>query len=204
MRRILLPFSLTLALLVVLTAGCSDEITSSNFSSEGAGPAGDGSTESSDPSEYYVKGGQIQNFIAPLSGRDEVDPVETRATGLAQMQLNKDGDELSFKLIASNIEGATQAHIHCGAADVNGPVVAFLYGFNAAGTDNNGILSEGTITASNVIPRPDSPECPDGVANFEEMLAKMASGDAYVNVHTLDNPGGEIRGQITRGNGVNR
>ncbi|MGH7321046.1 MAG: CHRD domain-containing protein [Candidatus Rokuibacteriota bacterium] len=108
------------------------------------------------------------------------------------------GTELSFKLIVANIEDINQAHIHCGAAGVAGPVVAFLYGLNPV-VSPDGILSEGTVTAASVIPRPDSVACPGGVANFAALLAKMQSGDAYVNVHTLANLAGEIRGQIHRG-----
>lgn len=134
-------------------------------------------------------------FVAPLSGDEEVPPVDTNATGFAYFQL-EDNDELDFTLIVANIENITQAHIHCGAAGINGPVVAFLFGPDPAGVTVNGILSEGTITAADIISRPDSPECPDGVANFDDLIAKMRSGDTYANVHTLDNPGGEIRGQI--------
>jgi hypothetical protein len=75
-------------------------------------------------------------------------------------------------------------------------VVAFLFGFDPAGVSENGVLAEGTITAANVIPRPDSPACPGGVANFDDLIAKMRSGDAYVNVHTVAFPAGEIRGQL--------
>lgn len=137
-----------------------------------------------------------RNFTASLKGRNEVPAVETNGQGQAIFHLSKDGTELYYKLIAANIDGVTQAHIHCGAEGVNGPVVAFLYGFNADGISPNGILAEGTITAGDVIPRPDSAACPGGVANFDEMLAKMRSGDAYVNVHTVEWQGGEIRGQI--------
>jgi hypothetical protein len=137
-----------------------------------------------------------RNFTASLKGRNEVPPVETNAQGQAIFHLSKDGTELHYKLIAANIVDVTQSHIHCGAAEVNGPVVAFLYGFNPDGVSPNGILAEGTITAADIIPRPDSEACPGGVANFDEMLAKMRSGDAYVNVHTVEWQGGEIRGQI--------
>jgi hypothetical protein len=75
-------------------------------------------------------------------------------------------------------------------------VVAFLFPFDAAGVTLNGTLVEGTITADDIIPRPDSPACPGGVATFEDLLAKIRSGDAYVNVHTLAFPAGEIRGQF--------
>ena len=145
----------------------------------------------------YASPPEQRNFIAHLSGAAErPTPVDTDAGGLAVFHLSKDGTELRYKLIVTNIEGATQAHIHCGSADVAGPVVAFLFGFDPAGVTVNGVLAEGTITAANVIPRPDSPACPGGVANFDELLAKIRSGDAYVNVHTLVYPAGEIRGQI--------
>jgi len=139
--------------------------------------------------------GENRNFVAVLSGGEEVPAVDTHARGLAQFQLNKDGDELAFRLIVANIEDAAQSHIHCGTAGVNGPIVAFLYGFGPI-VSPDGILAEGTLTATDVIPRPDSPECPGGVANFDDLIAKMQSGGAYANVHTVVNPGGEIRGQV--------
>lgn len=136
-----------------------------------------------------------RNFVAHLTGDEEVPPVDTQAQGQAIFHLSKDGSELTFKLIVANIEDVTQAHIHCGPAGVNGPVVAFLYGFGPV-VSPNGILSEGTISAADVIPRPDSPACPGGVVDFEDLVAKMRSGNAYVNVHTIENPAGEVRGQI--------
>ena len=145
-------------------------------------------------------GGHNRNFVAHLSGDNEVPPVDTRAQGQTKFQLSKDGTELHFKLIAANIENVTQAHIHCGAAGVNGPVVVFLYPEGPPPVlipgRFSGVLSEGTRTNSDIIARPDSAECPGGVANFDELIAKMRSGDAYVNVHTTAFPGGEIRGQI--------
>ena len=138
------------------------------------------------------------NFVAHLSGGEEVPAVDTRAQGQAIFHLR--GDELEFKLIASNIVDVLQAHIHCGAAGVNGPVVAFLYPAAPPAVlipgRSNGILSEGVITNANIIPRPDSPACPGGVADFDDLLTKMESGDAYVNVHTVAYPGGEIRSQV--------
>lgn len=139
---------------------------------------------------------QKSTFVAPLSGSEEVPAVDTRARGQTVLHLSEDTHELQFKLIVSKIEGMTQAHIHCGAAGVNGPVVAFLFGLMPMGVSLNGIAAEGAVTAADVIPRPDSPACPGGVANFDELVAKIWSGEAYVNVHTLQNPAGEIRGQI--------
>jgi hypothetical protein len=136
-----------------------------------------------------------RNFVAHLSGDEEVPPVDTQAQGQAIFQLNAEGDVLSFRLLVANIADVTQAHIHCGAAGVNGPVVVFLFGLDPDGVTVNGVLSQGTITAADVIARPDSAACPGGVANFDELLDKMLSGNTYTNVHTLAFPGGEIRGQ---------
>ena len=141
-----------------------------------------------------------RNFVAHLSGDEEVPPVDTQAQGQAIFQLNKAGEELRFLLLVANIEDINQAHIHCGAEGVNGPVVAFLYPPGPPPAlipgRSDGVLAQGTLTNVNVIPRPDSPQCPDGRADFDELLAKMRSGDTYTNVHTLDHTGGEIRGQI--------
>jgi hypothetical protein len=136
----------------------------------------------------------------------------TRAQGQAKFQLSDDGTQLEYKLIASNIENVVQAHIHCGSADVAGPVVVFLYPSApppapAGAGRTDGVLAAGTITSANVIPAADSATCPGGLATFDELVAKLRSGDAYVNVHTNDGvappdtgagdfPGGEIRGQV--------
>jgi hypothetical protein len=137
-----------------------------------------------------------ENFRTHLTGAEEVPAVDTRAQGQAVLRLHAGGDALDYRLIVANIAHVTQAHIHCGAAGVNGPVVAFLFGLVEDGVTTNGVLATGTVTPADVIPRPDSAECPGGVADFDEMVARIRSGDAYVNVHTVQNPPGEIRGQI--------
>lgn len=141
-----------------------------------------------------------KNFQAHLDGDSENPVVETKAQGQAKIQLSKDGNSFTFKLIAANIENITQAHIHCGAADVNGPVVVFLYPDSPPASEIpgrfDGVLAEGERTNDDVIVRPDSDACPGGVANFEELIEKIRNGEAYVNVHTTQYPAGEIRGQL--------
>ena len=141
------------------------------------------------------------NFRAHLSGDEEVPPVATRAQGQAIFQLSKDGTALHFKLIVANIENIVAAHIHLGVEGVNGPVVAFLFGpAPAGGGRTDGVLSEGTITAANLVgPLVGHP--------LSDLIIEMRNGATYVNVHTNDGvpptdtgpgdfPGGEIRGQI--------
>lgn len=165
-----------------------------------ADPSANGDAEASAESAMTNRarnGGVVKNFVAPLSGDQEVTPVETNATGLAKFKLNKAGDALSFKLNVANIEDVIGAHIHRGAPGMNGPVVACLTDpcfFPGDPVTVNGTLAEGTVMASDVT----GPLA----GNFDALIEAMRSGNTYVNVHTIANPSGEIRGQIVRGNGV--
>jgi hypothetical protein len=134
-----------------------------------------------------------RNFRASLKGEEEVPPVETNAQGQAIFQVNRDGDSIDYKLIVANIENVTQAHIHLGPAGVNGPVVVWLY---PAGPPAElipgrfqGVLAEGTIKAANFVGELAGQE-------LDALIELMETEEVYVNVHTLQNPPGEIRGQI--------
>ncbi|HYQ58710.1 MAG TPA: CHRD domain-containing protein [Draconibacterium sp.] len=132
---------------------------------------------------------KVLNFRAHLSGDNEVPMVETMATGQAIFQLNKEGTELSYKLIVANIENVLMAHIHMAPAGANGGVVAWLYPASPPpmlieGTFE-GILAEGVITDDDV----------SGMT-LMELVDEMYWGNTYVNVHTSQYGGGEIRGQI--------
>lgn len=136
--------------------------------------------------------GESHHFVSPQSGGEEVPAVPTRARGNAVFQLSADGTELHYRLIAANITGVTQAHIHLAPAGSNGPVVVFLFGLDPAGVDPNGILAEGTITGADLIARP----AIGFGGTMAELVAAMRSGGAYVNTHTLAYPAGEVRGQV--------
>jgi hypothetical protein len=136
---------------------------------------------------------QNRNFVAHLTGAEEVPPVETRAQGQAIFQLSKDGTEIRYKLIVANIENLRQAHIHLAPRGVNGPVVAWLYP-SAPPAELipgrfSGVLAEGTITAENLVG-------PLAGQSLADLVAAMQAGNTYVNVHTSAYPGGEVRGQI--------
>jgi hypothetical protein len=140
------------------------------------------------------------NFVATLSGGQEVPARDTQARGVATFKLREDGTALAFKVNVANIDNVFAAHIHCGPVGVNGPVGVTLFMGSPAGGTVNGTLAAGTITA------PDAGNgC--GWADLAAVLAAMGSGDTYVNVHTNDGvappntgpgdfPGGEIRGQV--------
>jgi hypothetical protein len=140
------------------------------------------------------------NFVATLSGDQEVPARDTHAVGVATFKLSEDGTALGFKVNVANIDNVVAAHVHCGAAGVNGPVGVTLFGGPAGGGAVNGTLAEGTVTA------PDAGNA-CGWTSLAAVLAAIRSGNAYVNVHTNDGvappntgpgdfPGGEIRGQV--------
>ena len=128
-----------------------------------------------------------RHFFARLSGGEEVGPVITEAEGGAKFRLSLDGTELDFRLKVQSIKNVVASHIHCGAMGVNGPVGVTL--FSGGPVTLSGILSTGTITAPNA-----GNGC--GWGSLDAVVAAMRTGDTYVNVHTLANPPGEIRGQI--------
>ena len=119
-------------------------------------------------------------------------PVDTKARGTATFTLSDDGTTVHYKLIVANIEKVTQSHIHIGGVESAGPVVVFLFGFVPGGVTENGVLAEGSFTAANLIARP----AIGFGATMPELVAAMTNGNAYVNVHTVAFPPGEIRGQI--------
>lgn len=133
------------------------------------------------------------SFSAHLAGRNEVPAVDTRAQGQAHFKLSDDGTALEYKLIAANIENILQSHIHVGPPGVNGPVVAFLYPDAPPAVlipgRFNGVLAEGVITAEDL-------RGPLEGMSLDALLAEVEAGNTYVNLHTTQFPGGEIRGPI--------
>ncbi|TFE30089.1 CHRD domain-containing protein [Cohnella luojiensis] len=132
----------------------------------------------------------MADFIAILRGRFEVPPVATDATGTTLFRLSGDGRRLHFSLKVNNIRNATQAHIHLGFPGQNGPIVAFLFGAGRSGnTGGSDFLVEGTLTREDLIG-------PLEWGTIADLVREILRGNTYVNVHTVQNPDGEIRGQI--------
>ncbi|MEX2529327.1 MAG: CHRD domain-containing protein [Gemmatimonadota bacterium] len=136
---------------------------------------------------------QPRNFVAPLEGAQEVEPVDTRARGLARFQLSRDGSSISYRLNVANIENVLMAHIHVAPTGENGGVVVWLYPDAPPPTliegRFQGTLATGTITMDDLVGSLAG-------ATLDDLIDLIVAGDTYVNVHTTQNRGGEIRGQI--------
>jgi len=131
--------------------------------------------------------GNQQKINAKLSGDQEVPPVKTSASGIAWFNITH--DDVDFELNVTNLEGATMAHIHSGKQGEIGPPIVQLYKSDSPTILINGILATGTITANAF-------EGPFAGKQLTDFITTMQNGETYVNVHTQQNPDGEIRGQI--------
>ena len=71
------------------------------------------------------------DFVANLTGQEEVPAVDTKATGEARfVPILPDNDTLDFTVNASGIQNVTAAHIHSGILGENGPIAVTLFTFD--------------------------------------------------------------------------
>jgi CHRD domain-containing protein len=116
-------------------------------------------------------------ITVPLSGEQHVPPVATAGTGSGVLSVNLATGAFSGTVIFSGLSSvATAAHIHEGAAGLNGPIIIPLDG--AIGVTN------GTFTV------------PAGTVMTAAQLNALQIGGLYIQIHTLTFPGGELRGQM--------
>jgi len=159
-----------------------------------------------------------QTFVANLTAAPG---VSTSATGEATFQVSPDGQSMSYTLNVSNINNVFMAHIHLSPSmdigvwlDPNphtvasggeasciavlstppGPISS-CPGF-ISGTFS-GVLAKGTITAADLNGSNTCPGC-SGLSSptMSALVAYIESGQTFVNVHTMQNPAGEIQGTI--------
>lgn len=117
---------------------------------------------------------ETMNFKADLQGASEVPATASKGTGAGAITFDTTTKKLDYKVTFSGLSGAaTMGHIH-GPAEVGsnaGVVIPFA---NAASP------IEGTAILT------------------DAQAADLLAGKMYVNVHTAENKGGEIRGQIIK------
>lgn len=132
-------------------------------------------------------------YIARLTPQEG---VETDASGLAIFQHR--GGELTFALAVANLENTTAAHIH--EDEPLGPIAVWLHDFETREPELvegtfTGLLDAGTITDDAIqAGRVEDAES----QTVGQLVEKIEAGEAYVNVHTEQHPGGEIAGRIER------
>ena len=126
-------------------------------------------------------------FAANLTGLEEVPPVDTQATGHALLvPISPSNQTIQYFVNVTGIQGATQSQIHSGAQGKNGAIIVTLFKFDFP---QNTVFEKGNITANNL-------EGPLQGKTIPDLIAAMKNGSTYVNVHTEQNPEGEVRGQL--------
>ena len=106
-----------------------------------------------------------------LDGSREVPPVATRAYGTATVDVTP--ERYVFVTLSVLDMAPAAAHIHEGAPGANGPVIVPLQK-----------ISDNAFVA------------PDGARLTEAQYAAYKAGNTYLNVHSAQFPGGEVRAQL--------
>ncbi|HEX9319984.1 MAG TPA: CHRD domain-containing protein, partial [Nitrososphaeraceae archaeon] len=125
-----------------------------------------------------------QNYVAHLSGDQEVPPNNSTSKGWAFFKPME--DKVEYQVNVSGIDKVTMAHIHGGKARENGDPIAMVQTKLSGST--SGTLALGNITASDLMGLLEG-------KSISDLVSEMKSGKTYVNIQTEAHPGGEIRGQ---------
>ena len=150
------------------------------------------------PSSYAMP----TTFVGSLAGANEVPPVPSPGTGFATVVLDPTAQTIQVNATFSGLtSNDTAAHIHCCAplgtnAGVATTVPAFP-GFPlgvTSGTYSSVVFDLTQPTIYN----PAFVTLEGGTISLAEaaLIAGIENGQTYLNIHTVNNPGGEIRGQL--------
>jgi len=137
------------------------------------------------------------DFVAQLSGDDEVPPVSTSATGTASFWLSPDGTKIRFNLTVGGVKDLTEAELYLGARGDNNHGVPIVWLYPDIGpAERLGGVSDGTVSQFSF--------GADKLANqmagktISDLIAAIRANNVYVNVHSSQHPGGLIRGQLSQ------
>ena len=137
-------------------------------------------------------------FTASCNGSNEIPATNSPAKAMVGVMVG--GTSASWTLQVTGISNLTMAHIHAGNATSDGPILVKLLPNDGTNVINkfsppkSGNLSfNGTFTAANLLASLQNMTLADFI-NFVETTG------AYINVHTTQNPGGEVRGQLVMSN----
>lgn len=120
------------------------------------------------------------------SGAFETPPLATGGVATATCTMNRTTVEIACTARVHNIVDLTAGHIHVGGPGVSGPVLMGIPGLPLRSSDD--FVHSWTWTESNLTLRP-----AQGVLKMADVFEACASGNCYLNFHTAQNPGGEVR-----------
>lgn len=134
---------------------------------------------------------QTYTFTAALHGGNEIPAVNTGSAGTATVSLNVTTHVLTYRVDVYNMPvGTTAGHFHVGAPGTAG---ATVINFTVATGISNDFAITGTASSTDLTLR-----AAQGIGSWDDFEQALLLGNIYVNVHSTNNPGGEIRGQVLR------
>jgi hypothetical protein len=146
--------------------------------------------------------GHVQNIVFErLTGFQE-DPlaISSPASATFTATIDDKNQQINYKLSYKGFtDTVLQSHLHFGNKSASGGVSFFLctnLNNAPAGTQacpQGDATITGTITPANIL-GPTAQGIPAG--GFDQIVQALRAGRTYVNIHTNNFPGGEIRAQI--------
>jgi hypothetical protein len=139
-------------------------------------------------------------FSAPqMTNAKEVPPVTGKtSSGTGLITINAARTSVAFTFTTVGLDSVISGHIHCcAAAGVNASVVIGLLSFPAPGVQQ--ATFTGTITGAALTTALSSAAAVAALgtaAPLDSLVKAILRGNAYVNLHTVTSPGGEIRAQL--------
>jgi hypothetical protein len=142
-------------------------------------------------------------YVASFKPNPDVLPADSKAGGNATFVLSEDGKRLHFELVVEDLETVNGAHVHMTPAGLeaeglrlsrfrraekksesHGPAVLLLINFHPKGLPGYGIVADGEITGADLVgPLKGEP--------LSTLIKAMDKGHLYVNIHTLQEFGGD-------------
>jgi hypothetical protein len=150
----------------------------------------------------------VSRVTAELEGVHEVPAVlSPAAEGAFTATIDDKAETIHYELEFAGLQSPiTQSHIHIAQEDVNGAIVIWLcqtpQAPDTVNPNTQRCPSDGTITGT-IVPSDVRTVATQGLPatlsaseKFARVVAAIREGVAYANIHTVQSPGGEIRGQI--------
>ena len=140
------------------------------------------------------KSEDFETFTATCTSDQENPPTSPNPPGTcsATVLVSKSLDRIDVSVTQSGLANITQAHIHRAPRGTNGSVIFWLYDPNRPAD----YPSSTQIGKSWLNPSFDTRDQP----LTQTIIDDLRAGNLYVNFHTTQNPGGAIRGQLSRAN----
>jgi len=134
-------------------------------------------------------------LTADLHGVNEVPAINSNATASFKAVIHENGSITFTETFQNLTSNAILSHIHFGKNHVAGGVMIFLCG--GGGQPACPAATSGTFSGS-IIPANVTGPTAQGVTagDLASALRAIRQGAGYVNLHSVNFPGGEVRGQV--------